>query len=115
MKTLSAFSAALAFVALAGCAQSIKTDDVTKTQKFILSNTHNSHTVASLKISIRGHIDGSADVVLILNAEPYKKEILTGDFDINWRSDWYSNNAEIRYSPKTVTSGKMKISYEFED
>jgi hypothetical protein len=109
----------LAIVALvAGCGSDVRSHDqadVTKPATIILKKNAEQGAVHSLSVVGSGELDGNAEITLILNGEPYKTETLSGKVDFRWRGDWYSDQAEIRYTPASVTGGSLKLKYEFND
>jgi hypothetical protein len=71
--------------------------------------------VHSLSVRGSGTIQGHAEVTLILNGSPYRTEKLSGQVGFQWGGDWLSDEAEIRYTPTSVTSGSLKLRYKFND
>lgn len=116
VKKLSVF---LVFTTLiCGCgvgARTLEVADVTKSGTIVLNKKTGQGPVHSLSVEVHGKIDGTAEMVLTLEGKPYKTEILTGDIDFRWEGDWYSDQADIRYTPSAVTDGDLRLSYKFND
>ena len=87
--------------------------DVTKPVTIILKKDPGQGPIHSLSVIGSGKIAGNAEIILILNGGPYKTESLTGSVNFRWGGDWYSDQAEIRYTPTSVTSGNLKLKYKF--
>lgn len=107
---------AVLLLPLAACVdynRSVKVVDVRREEVVILKNTYRTDHVHGINIRGSGNIDGEASISLILNGELYRTEILKGKVRFNWGGDWYSDKAEIRYTPKNVNSGELIIEYKF--
>ena len=108
-----------AMVALiAGCGIGGRTHDVadvTKPETIVLKKNAGQGAIYSFSVIGSGEIHGSAEISLILNGGPYKTEKLSGKVDFHWGGDWYTDQAEVRYTPTSVTSGSLKLKYEFSD
>jgi len=102
----------------AGCGMVMRSQDisnVTKSETVILKKLPTQGSIHSLTINGVGRISGDAEVVLILNGVPYKKELLSGDVAFRWDGDWYADQAEIRYTVKSVAGGNLQLNYTFHD
>lgn len=103
---------------LAGCRGGRQTHaiaDAAKAETIMLQKGKSQGHIHSLSVVCRGYLDGTAELVLMLNGKPCKSEKLSGDVDFQWRNDWYSNSARIEYKPTSVKSGSLSIQYEFKD
>ena len=114
MKRLIASIALVAVVS--GCSLGSRTHsvaDVTKPEAIVLKKKPGQGPVYSFSVVGHGKINGNAEISLILNGGPYKTEKLSGKVDFRWGGDWYSDQAEIRYAPGTVTGGTVRLKYKF--
>ena len=104
-------------VLLSGCGGTRTYDvvDVTKAETIVLKKASGQGPVHSLSVTGSGEIQGDAEISLILNGGQYKTEKMSGKVDFRWGGDWYSDHAEIRYTPTSVTGGSLKLNYEFND
>jgi len=102
---------------LSGCGGTRTHDiaDVAKAETIILMKASGQKAIHSLSVTGSGKSDGNAEITLILNGGPYKTEALSGSVSFQWGGDWYSDEAEIRYSPTSVTGGNLKLRYAFND
>ena len=89
--------------------------DVTKADTIVLSKKPAQGLIHSLSVIGSGEIDGKGEIILTLNGKPYKTESLSGPVKFRWGGDWYSDDAEIRYTPTSVTGGDLKLRYGFND
>ena len=89
--------------------------DVSKGETIILEKQAGQGPIHGITISGSGRLKGEAEITLILNGGPCKTEHLSGAVDFRWGGDWYSDQAEIRYTPISATSGKLKLKYKFND
>ena len=109
----------LALIAiLVGCSgnnQAYNIADVTKSETITLKKISSQGNINSMTVVGKGHLDGTAEIVLIVNGKPYKTGSLSGDVDFRWGSDWYSDSAQIEYKPSSVKSGNLSLQYKFED
>jgi len=105
-------------ILLAGCdvvSRSHVLADVTKSEVITLMKKPRQGAIHSFSITGTGNIEGSAEISLMLNGKPYKTEILYGRVDFQWSGDWYSDEARIIYTPKSVSGGNLKLKYKFRD
>ena len=110
--------AIISIALLAGCSgnsQEYNIADVTKPETITLQKVRSQGNIHSITVVGKGHLDGSATIVLILNRKPYKTESLSGDVGFSWGGDWYSESAKIEYQPSSVKSGKLSLQYKFKD
>ena len=101
---------------LAGCSvgsRKHEVADVTKTEVIVLAKKLGQGPVHSLSVVGLGKIDGNAEISLILHGGPYKTEKMSGKVTFRWGGDWYSDQAEIKYTPGTVTGGTLRLKYKF--
>lgn len=70
--------------------------------------------IVSIHIRGTGAVVGTAQIELMLNGLPYRTEKLAGPISFDWRGDWYSPTAEIRYRPIDAKDGKIALQYRFE-
>ena len=89
--------------------------DVTKPETIKLKKASSQGNIYSLTVVGKGHLDGTAEIALILNGKPYKTESLSRDIDFKWSGDWYSDSAKIEYNPSSVKRGNLSLQYKFED
>lgn len=90
-------------------------EDVTKPEIVILNKEMNQKNIHAITISGKGQISGVAKICLILNGAPYKSEDISGKVSFNWGGDWYSDTAEISYSPISISDGQLTIKFKFHD
>lgn len=108
----------ITLVFLAGCGTSKQTytiPDITKHSIITLKKLPSQGNIHSITVTGKGHIDGNAKIVLILNGKPYKTETLSGDIDFKWCGDWYSDSATIEYKPSSIKRGYLNLEYNFDD
>ena len=101
---------------VAGCGIGGRTHDVadvTKPETIVLKKNAGQGAIHSFSVIGSGEMRGNAEITIILNGGPYKTEKLSGKVDFRWGGDWYSDQAEIRYTPTSVTGGSLKLKYEF--
>ena len=93
--------------------QTYEITDVTTQQKIFLKNAKDKGNVHEMRVNGSGYIKGSAEIILMLNEKAYKTELLNGNIKFTWEGDWYSDDMEIIYKPKSVKSGKLNLTYAF--
>jgi hypothetical protein len=90
-------------------------DDLTKPAIIKLEAPSDLHKrIVSIHIRGSGAVVGTAQIELMLNGSPYRTEKLEGPISFDWRGDWYSPTAEIRYRPINAKDGKIALQYRFE-
>jgi hypothetical protein len=106
-----------AAILLASCVtnQTSQVTDVTTPEAVVLSKTEDQGEVHALLITGSGEIRGRGEISLILNGEVYLAETLSGTVAFRWETDWYADEAEIRYTPELVTEGDLSLKYQFRD
>lgn len=103
---------------LAGCtgsSQSVSLKDVTKGETLILRKHSSQGHVHGLRIRGTGSISGTAEIRLMQNGSPYKKDAIDGPVEFSWDGDWYADQAEIQYFPKSATAGHLLLDFHFRD
>src|SRR4051812_20293805 len=115
--------AVLALAALVGAAyfyvfsadpgQSISIADVTQAQTLRLKKRYYQGYVVSLAVSGTGSIVGTAEIQWMNGKEVYLKREIGGPVHFTFAPDWYSDSAEIRYVPKSVSGGTLTLIYSF--
>jgi len=106
----------LILITLAACGafrQKTEIGDISKPETLILKKGPQQSHIHRLKIQFTGRLDGDAEINLMLNGEPYRTHTLSGSFNIEYASDWYSGSAELRYRPRDVRSGNIRVIYWF--
>lgn len=118
MKNRYIFFASLFILIFSSCGkynQKIEVTDVQKPQVISLHKKVNQKSIHSMNIRGTGKLNGEAQIVLILNGQPYKTAQLNGKADFVWGGDWYADSMELRYQPAKVDSGTLVIEYRFLD
>jgi hypothetical protein len=115
MKKILALTLMTFLVGCSGNNQEYNIADVTKPETIMLKKVSSQGNIYSMTVVGRGYLDGTAEIVLILNGKPYKTESLSGDVDFSWGGDWYSDSAKVEYKPSSVKSGNLSLKYKFED
>ncbi len=103
---------------VAGCSRGKPTHtiaDVAKAETITLQKGSSQGDIHYMTVVGTGYLDGTAEIVLILDGKPYKTEKLSGDVAFEWSGDWYSNSASIEYNPASVKSGSLSLQYTFKD
>ena len=103
---------------ISGCSIGSRTHDVADVKKaevIVLTKKPGQGAVHSLSVVGHGEIDGNATISLILHGGPYKTEDLSGKVEFRWGGDWYSDQAEVRYTSGTVAGGKLRLKYKFNE
>jgi hypothetical protein len=85
--------------------------DVTKQETIVLKKDPDQGSIYSLTVRGEGKLDGEADIILILNDRSHKTIRLSGNVELFWGGDWYSNQAKVKYKPISVTKGHLKLIY----
>lgn len=115
MKKIVAITLLAFLVGCGGKSQTCRVADVAKPETITLTKRSSQGNVHSMTIVGKGHLDGAAEIVLILNGRSYKTEKLSGDVDFKWGCDWYSDSASIEYTPLSVKAGQVNLYYWFDD
>jgi hypothetical protein len=104
-------------ILLSGCVtmQTRQVADVTEADTIILTKTASQGPVYAVLIIGSGEIDGEGEISLILDGEAYLTEMLSGEVAFRWDTDWYADEAEIRYIPASASSGDLILRYRFQE
>lgn len=107
----------LVLIVLSGCggARSQSIANVAQAQTIILAKRPGQGAIHSLSVTGSGKLQGRAEITLLLDGQPHTTETLSGDVDFRWQSDWYADQAEIRYTPFSVAGGSLELTYTFSD
>lgn len=115
MKNLLSSLVLVTLVAGCGDNKTYEVSDVTQPETIVLEKESKQGKIHSWSVVGDGKIDGDAEIVLMLNGEPYQTEKLSGAVDFQWSGDWYSDEAAIMYTPTSVTDGSLSLNYKFND
>jgi hypothetical protein len=115
MKNLLSSLVLVTIVAGCGGNRTYDLSDATQAETIILEKESKQGYIHSWSVAGDGNIDGEAEIVLMLNGNPYHTEKLSGAVDFEWSGDWYSDEAEIIYTPTSITGGSLSLSYKFND
>jgi hypothetical protein len=85
--------------------------DVTQPETLLFRASNSG--VYAVAINVLGSIEGSAEIQLMLNGAVYRRKTIAGKFEEELSGDWYSQEAEVRYLPANVTSGKVDVMARF--
>lgn len=110
------FSLAVAiFTLLSGCGPSHESASILDASQpaTLVLKSQAAKGVFALDVSGTGHVDGTGRIELMLNGQPYKTEVMTGDATFRWAGDWYSPEATVRYTPQDARGGAIKLDYRF--
>ncbi len=91
---------------------SVSVSDVKQRETLVLGKEAGK-PIFGMMIRGSGHIEGEAEIALILGGHPYRVVNLSGTVEFEWGGDWYSETAEVRYEPKNVRSGQLTLRYQF--
>lgn len=109
----SLLGACLAWACVFDARQTVAVTDAGRPETIRLRKKPTQGNVTGLEVRISGKIVGKATLQLGAHGKPYQAQTLTGDILIDWRSDWYADEAEIRYTPDLNTTGNITIAYQF--
>ncbi len=103
---------------VAGCSMNqgrVSVADCTRAETLTLKKAPGQGSVHALSITGSGAVQGKAEIQLILNGSVYKRHDLDGSVRFEWNGDWYSDEAEVRYLPHSVSTGSVTLTYGFRD
>jgi len=90
--------------------------DVTNPSTIVLHKMEVQEHVYDFYVHVKGYIDGSAKLAFSYdskNKKPYRHEFISGEVDVKWEGNWYADTLIVDYTPSTVTSGELSITYDF--
>jgi len=92
--------------------------DVTKPSTIVLHKMKVQEHVHGFYVHVKGYIDGSAKLA-IYDDDPSRKyssdeRNISGEVDVEFGGEWYSDIIRIEYEPKHVKSGELSIEYDFD-
>jgi len=88
--------------------------DVTKQETMRIAKGQTQGDIYHLAIDVSGEVKGEAEISLMYeDGKPYRTEKLSGPVSFQWQNDWYTDNAEIQYTPSSVTGGTLRLTYTF--
>ncbi len=99
-----------------GCSKrTVEVRDVTKPEVLVLRKTPSQGAIHRIRINGAATLDGEARVQLIQNGAVYKDQLVNGRSEFQWEGDWYTDQAEVRYIPASVSKGSVVLRYDFKD
>jgi len=94
-----------------------KVKDVSKKEKIVLHKMKVQEHVHAFFVQIRGHINGIAKIKFYNSLGKgvlYRYKTISGDVNIRWEGDWYTDIIEIEYEPIDVKEGELSLEYSFD-
>lgn len=107
-----------ALALLAGCRRDdpiIMVTDSGREERLSIGKTAGQGPITELRLHIEGQLNGSAQLVLLLEGQPYHVFPLSDVIDLQWKNDWPHDRARLVYTPGTTTGGSLRIKYRFVD
>jgi hypothetical protein len=116
LRRFCVFLLGLTAVALCcSCTREINIPDVSRNDVLHLQKRASQEHIHGISIAAEGSVLGRGEVQLLRDGEIYQRKTVEGPVRFEWRCDWYSDQAEIRYVAGTVTSGTLTLRYDFKD
>ncbi|GAB1488166.1 hypothetical protein MASR2M8_06110 [Opitutaceae bacterium] len=115
---LKFLSLTAALLLLAGCREPdphIMVTDVTQAERLSIGKIAGTGTVKQLRLHIEGQLNGSAQLTVLMEGQPYHVFNLSDAVDLTWSDKWPHDRARLAYTPGMVTSGSLRIKYRFVD
>lgn len=81
----------------------------------VLSRGPGQGEVYSLRVRISGELEGEGTVSLVADGQSYRTGALSGNVDLDWRQDWYSDSAELRFVLNEGSGGVLRVNHQFRD
>lgn len=108
----------LLLLALAGCRKADPTISVTDTgqaERLSIGKIAGQGSIKELRLRIEGQLNGTAQLVVIMEGQPFHVFTLSDSVDLTWEDRWPHDRARLAYSPGTATGGSLRIKYRFVD
>ncbi|NTU42258.1 MAG: hypothetical protein HGA78_04240 [Nitrospirales bacterium] len=115
MKKIVPFILLLVMISCSTSKQTISITDIKRKETITIKKRDSQGNIHGISISGKGHVNGKAEIALILDGKPYKTENIVGEIEFHWGGDWYSDTATIEYLPLTVESGNLSLEYRFKE
>lgn len=90
-------------------------DDVAVEQTITLKKSVSQGAVHRLRVLGEGQLDGTGEIQLLLDGEPYWTESLKDEVRFSWSNDWYSDEAVFLYKPSSAKNGSLQLRFRFDD
>lgn len=105
-------------VALAGCREPdplISVTDTGQAERLSIGKTAGQGAIKELRLHIEGQLNGTAQLVVIMEGQPFHVFTLADSIDLTWKERWPHDRARLAYNPGTATGGSLRIKYRFID
>ncbi len=112
------FALTAAVLLLAGCRQPdpiISVTDAGQAERLSIGKVAGTGTVTELRLKIEGQLNGSAQLVVLMEGQPYHVFNLADTIDLTWTDKWPHDRARLVYTPGTATGGSVRVKYRFVD
>ena len=88
--------------------------DVTRQSELVLHPRAHQNSIYGISIRVSGQIEGNAQLVILDGGgKQYRVFELSGDVDVDFTGDWYSDEVALAYKPIQVRGGILKLRYSF--
>ena len=103
---------------LTGCRDAdpiISVTDTGQAERLSIGKTAGQGPVKQLRLQVEGQLNGTAQLVVIMEGQPFHVFTLSDSIDLTWKDRWPHDRARLAYNPGTATGGSLRIRYRFVD
>ena len=103
---------------LTGCRDAdpiISVTDTGHAERLSIGKTAGQGPVKQLRLQVEGQLNGTAQLVVIMEGQPFHVFTLSDSIDLTWKDRWPHDRASLAYNPGTATGGSLRIRYRFVD
>jgi len=103
---------------LTGCRDAdpiISVTDTGQAERLSIGKTAGQGPVKQLRLQVEGQLNGTAQLVVIMEGQPFHVFTLSDSIDLSWKDRWPHDRARLAYNPGTATGGSLRIRYRFVD
>jgi hypothetical protein len=103
---------------LTGCREAdpiISVTDTGQAERLSIGKTAGQGPIKELRLEVEGQLNGTAQLVVIMEGQPFHVFTLTDSIDLTWKERWPHDRARLAYNPGTATGGSLRVKYRFID
>lgn len=113
--TIALLACALCLLGCSNRDPAVSISNVGEPERISIGKFGDQGPVRKLRLQVEGQLNGTAQLTVLMEGQPYHVFNVSDRVDVSWTDDWPHDRARLAYTPGTVTSGTLRVRYRFVD